>query len=264
MDPITLIFLVFLFMSIFVFTGPMAVAIQQTKKKKELEASKPEPTYHDRWLNKDYVAMVHNTIALEKQEFGEARTVCECSTCKAIAEGKVVSWSPKDNKTRILPRPDKYTRIVEGYEFEIPNYIPREAKTSLKPFNPGKDTGNLVWAVFTWYRPDGRQMYYSACAWPKSARAGGGGNGGTNYNSFYQTLTGKNCDCEYSRMEVDDEMVNLYLEKECDQCKYQEIERKAEAEIARYRDNYLTVNERRKQQAEEFKKKMQRPNPGYM
>lgn len=188
MDPVTLAIVGTVCGGIFF----KAIEYCLTRKSRRNGVRAIQPGYDNRWDNPSYVKMIHNTRRLETNELGEAVTMCECEDHKPKAippRGSAIKYIPytppkveplTGRNITVLPNgnrmvndngrisfygprtpPGKKIMNIEGYEFDVPEYIPNEAKGSIQQ---GSGGSGMLFAKLTWYRPDGRQMYYSACA----------------------------------------------------------------------------------------------------
>lgn len=104
-------------------------------------------------------AFIHETIRLEKECFGaewwkEWGHHCDCVTCNPPKKAEIPKPSYilereyREKKYAETKRTEKYERIVDGYVFDVPGFVPTDAKAHYDDV--------MRCGTFLWYTPAGR------------------------------------------------------------------------------------------------------------
>lgn len=163
MTMMGLFFLLMLGLNIIVKT-----TIGPAKSVKSVSPADVGKDYNNRWQDIGYVRMIHATIAKEKEELGQAYTVCECEACtnppvgcgfmgcgKAGCESICQGAPSIENGFNLaLPRPAKtiksrsYGRtnrfVVDGYIFDLHEDI-------VPSYAVGQWDVRSQFGIFTWF-----------------------------------------------------------------------------------------------------------------
>jgi hypothetical protein len=125
MDPLILVFIAICLTILF------APVISKVVSRVISSTAPNQLDYDHRWSDSDYVAMIHKTMALEKENLGEVVTVCEC--LKHKPKPRPIPPKGPGGGSPIVQRKDHI--IADGYRFPWPGTVPEHAHFSIEQVN---------------------------------------------------------------------------------------------------------------------------------